>query len=119
MKKSITHTATPLCRRDPAGNLDPQYAADLMAHSQGSPEQRADVAFLRGAHSRDALAERLGEAFVESATSGENDQEDALDEVVAEETGGPFVESTSEVELARGTDASNPRKATREPFPRT
>jgi hypothetical protein len=65
----------------------------------------------------DTLAEELGEAFVRGATSGEDDHEDVADEVVVEESGGPFVETSSEEEIATGHDASNPPGATREPFP--
>jgi hypothetical protein len=64
----------------------------------------------------DDLAEELGEAFLRGAT-GDEDSEEMLNEVVAEETGGPFVETTSEEEIAYDEDASNPPGATREPFP--
>jgi hypothetical protein len=65
----------------------------------------------------DPLAEELGEAFVRTATSG-GDEGD-VDQIVEEETGGPFVETTGEDEFAYGTDASNPEDAAREPFPVT
>jgi hypothetical protein len=51
-------------------------------------------------------------------TSGE-DQSDRLEAEVEEERGGPFVQTRARKELARGTDKSNPRSASREPFPRT
>ena len=66
----------------------------------------------------DDLAESLAEEFLSSATSGETAREDLQDEVVPEELGGPFVESTAEQEFASGTDASNPEDAEREPLPR-
>src|SRR5262245_36048128 len=59
----------------------------------------------------DDLAESLAEEFLESATSGEDRAEELQDEVVPEELGGPFVESTAEQEFASGTDASNPEDA--------
>jgi len=77
------------------------------------------MAFLDGLHSRDDLAEELGEETVEAMTSGEYQMEDVLDQVVEEERGGPFVESTAGIEFAEGTDPSNPPDATREPFPKT
>jgi len=52
-------------------------------------------------------------------TSAE-DQSDQLQDVeVVEEIGGPFEVTTAGQEFARGTDRSNPRGATQEPFPRT
>jgi hypothetical protein len=70
-----------------------------------------------GIRTDDDLAEVLGEEFVHSATSAEAMTEDALDQVVSEEIGGPFVESTPEEEFADGTDASNPPDASQEPLP--
>ena len=52
-------------------------------------------------------------------TGAEDDEDENLDQIVAEESGGPFIETTGAIEFARGTDASNPRDATREPFPKT
>ena len=69
------------------------------------------------ARTKDDLAEELAEEFIASATSGEGQNEAGHEAVVAEEIGGPFVPSTGKVEFARGTDASNPKGATREPFP--
>jgi hypothetical protein len=69
------------------------------------------------AHTKDDLAEELAEEFIASATSGEGQGEEGHERVVAEETGGPFVPSTGKVEFGRRRDASNPRGATREPFP--
>jgi len=66
----------------------------------------------------DDLAENLAEEYLESATSGEAVAEEAQDEIVPEELGGPFVESTAEQEFAAGTDASNPEDAEAEPLPR-
>jgi hypothetical protein len=106
-------------RRDGAGHLDPQYAAALMAESGLRTEEKEPAAFIESPRARDDLAENLGEEFVASATSGENQEEDLLDEQVPEERGGPFVETTGGTEFAEGTDASNPEDADREPFPTT
>ena len=81
-------------------------------------------AFLRDpgdgpARSKDDLAEELAEEFLGSATSGEEQGEEAREQPVAEEIGGPFVLSTGAEEFAEGTDASNPSDATREPVPTT
>ena len=67
---------------------------------------------------KDDLAEELGEEFVAAATSGES-TDDARDETLTEEEGGPFVTTSAESQYAGGTDASNPEDAEREPFPLT
>jgi len=67
--------------------------------------------------SEDSLAEELGEAAVESATSGDQAAENIRDEDVSEELGGPFVITPARREFARGTDPSNPPDAEPAPFP--
>ena len=107
-------------RRDATGHLNPKYAAELRARSRESREDLGnDNAFLRKSRSRDTLAEELGEDVVSAMTSGEDQSERLQDLEVEEESGGPFVRTTAREEYARGTDKSNPRGATREPFPRT
>jgi hypothetical protein len=105
-------------RRDSAGHIDPQYAAELLAQS-GIRRGSDSDAFLVGSRSNDPLAEGLGEEFVETATSGEDEAQDVINEQLTEERGGPFVVSPSGTEFAGGTDASNPKGSTREPFPRS
>jgi hypothetical protein len=104
-------------RRDGAGHIDPQYAADLRAKS-GRPE-RDPASFLERPRSTDDLVEELGEEVVGEATSAEHEGEDRLDQEVPEERGGPFVETTGAEEFGHGIDASNPKGAKREPFPTT
>lgn len=70
------------------------------------------------ARSRDDLAEMMAEDFVASASSGEEQGENERDRIVAEELGGPFVQSTAEEELADDVDGNNPVDAEAEPFPR-
>jgi|SRR5882672_4293989 len=109
--------AKPVRRFKRAGHLDPKYARDLLAQSGGPPEE--ERTFLDGMRTKDDLAEGLGEEFVEEVTSGENEGADLQDQEVTEERGGPFVVTTGETEFADGTDASNPKDAKREPFPRS
>jgi len=97
--------------------MDAKYAADLLERS-GRPVPEGE-SFLRGSRSDDDLAEELGEEVVGTATTGEYEGEDMHEQIVAEESGGPFVATTGATEFARGTDASNPRNAKREPFPKT
>jgi hypothetical protein len=64
------------------------------------------------AHTRDDLAESLAEEYLLGATSGgEPVAEEQNDEVVPEELGGPFVETSAREEFADGTDESNPADA--------
>jgi hypothetical protein len=98
--------------------LDPEYAKDLRALSRDSVPPEAEP-FVSRSHTRDDLAENLAEEAIATATSGEDDREDVANQDVPEERGGPFVVTTAGQEFADGTDESNPKTATREPFPRT
>jgi len=106
-------------RRDGAGHLDPEYAAALLRESGKKRDADDGKAFLNGSRSTDALAEQLGEEWIETATSGEDEGNEVFDQKVPEEDGGPFVETTGNEEFAEGTDESNIEGATREPFPTT
>jgi hypothetical protein len=59
------------------------------------------------------------EAVVEAATSGQVAGADNRDQIVPEESGGPFIETGGGTEFGYDIDASNPRGAKREPFPTT
>jgi hypothetical protein len=110
--------AKPAIRReDHAGHLDPKYAAGL--RRRGNHPAADPASFIDGPRSKDDLVEELGEEFVQQATSAEHEGEDLADQYVSEERGGPFVETGANQEFALGTDASNPKGSTREPFPRT
>jgi protein-disulfide isomerase len=106
-------------RRDGTGHLDPAYQKFLLSESGASRSDDDDRAFIGGSHSNDALAEQLGEEFVESATSGQDDGDDRFDQVVPEENGGPFVESDGAIEFADDDDPPNIEEAPPEPFPKT
>jgi hypothetical protein len=69
------------------------------------------------AHTDDEFAENMAEQFLESATSGEDQGDAALNAAQEEEDGGPFVASTGEAEYALEPDASNPPDAEVENFP--
>jgi hypothetical protein len=109
--------AKPIQRRDHAGHIDPKYGAELL--QKGSPHEEATSSFVNRPRSSDDLVEELGEEFVQEVTSAEYKAEDVLNQDVAEDVGGPFVVTSGGTEFADGTDASNPKSATREPFPRT
>ena len=118
MEKSAKH-APVAHRRDATGHLNPEYAAELRAHSGELGSSRDDNAFRPSAIRRDALAEELGEGFLRSATGADDDEDETLEQIVPEESGGPFIVTTGAIEFADDIDESNPPDATREPFPRT
>ena len=109
--------ATLVTRRDATGHLNPKYSADLRALSHEYEDRSTDNAFLRKPRSHDTLAEELGEDAVATMTSGEDQSERMQNQEVEEDNGGPFVTTSGREEFAGGTDKSNPRSATREPFP--
>ncbi len=106
-------------RRDGAGHLDEAHARRLLDKSESNPNDEDDKAFLRRPRTGEPLSEELGEAYVESATTGEESEAERHERFVTEEQGGPFVPSTAFEEYADGTDASNTGDATREPLPNT
>jgi hypothetical protein len=106
-------------RRDGAGHLDEAHARRLLEKSGDSRSDKDTNAFLPRPRTSDALSEELGEAFVQSATTGEESEAERHDRVVPDEQGGPFVTTPASDEYASGTDESNISEATREPLPRT
>lgn len=102
-------------RRDATGHLDAEYERKLRAGSRSSRDD--DLAFVTGFRTREPLAEELGEAFLQSATSGEESEH--REQVLIEETGGPFVRTRASQEFAYDFDESNIAEATREPLPKT
>jgi hypothetical protein len=67
---------------------------------------------------RDDLAENLAEEYVDAVTRGDGSDDAAIDGVVSEEIGGPFVFTSAADEFAHDIDAANPPDAEREPLPR-
>lgn len=103
--------------RDATGHLDADYERRV---SENARSQRTDdAAFLTGFHTGEPLAEELGKAFLESATSGEESEPERRERVLPEESGGPFVRTRASQEYAYGLDESNIAEATREPLPKT
>src|SRR6185369_1343286 len=91
-------------RRDATGHLDAEYERKLR---ESSPARDDGHAFLTGFRSADALAAEFGEAFLESATSGEESEPERHDRIFTEEDGGPFVRTRASQEFAYDTDESN------------
>jgi hypothetical protein len=104
---------------DAAGHMDPKHRQRLLELSREGKRIDADAAFINAPRSQDDLAEGLAEAAVASMNSGEEQLAENLNAEVVEERGGPFVKTTAGIEFAEGTDESNIKGATREPFPTT
>lgn len=77
---------------------DPTVRARRQANRTDDGEAFLPDPTRRGAHITASDAESFGEEFVASATGGEPLHMDALDEVVEEEEGGPFLELDAEGE---------------------
>ncbi|RYZ01334.1 MAG: hypothetical protein EOO73_35855 [Myxococcales bacterium] len=100
---------------DGAGHMDPAHAQRLLELGRAGKESDDTEAFPLAAE--DDLAEELAETAVSAMTSGEDSLMDELEAEVEEESGGPFIETSGNVEFAGGTDESNIADATREPVP--
>ncbi len=76
--------------------------------SSHTPTRDDEAAFRLGPPGReDDLAELLGEAYVQSVTSGSPAAEDFRDELLTEEEGGPYVETSAEDEMIDDIDDTN------------
>lgn len=119
----MTKPREPVRRRDATGHLDPDYQRELLAKARAGrnpdKDEAATHAFISGAISAEELSEELGEAYLESATSGGQSESDRHERITPDELGGPFLVSSARREFADGTDESNIAEATREPLPRT
>jgi hypothetical protein len=104
-------------RRDATGHLDAEYERKL--RSSSAPARDDGEGFLTGFRTGDPLAEELGEAFLESATSGEESEPERRERILPEEEGGPFVRTKASQEFAYEFDESNIPEAMREPLPKT
>ena len=104
-------------RRDATGHINAEYERKLRASARVRDED--EQAFLTGFRTAEPFAEELGEAFLQSATSGEESEPERRDRIFTEEEGGPFVRTRASQEFAYGVDESNIAEATREPLPKT
>ncbi len=94
-------------RNGPLPEGDRQLSDPIEAAQEDprAPPERA--LFDRDGSGRDDdLAEMLGEEFVRSVTSGEEQGVELRDEAVPEEEGGPFVETSGQKEFANTEDDS-------------
>ena len=108
---------TPPVGYDGSGHLAAREARYLLDLAHATRTTESDEAFVSSTFTDDDLAEELAEAAVTSMTTGQDELVEQLETDVDEDRGGPFVETSGNVELAGGTDESNIAEATREPFP--
>lgn len=99
----------PVQRRDATGHLDPTYQRQLLARSR---ELRSDGgtsnrAFLAGPRTYDELGEELGEAYIQTATTGEESEIERHERQTEAETGGPFVATSAPEEVSYESDSSD------------
>ena len=104
------------------GNTDGTRSVRLLAPHRARPRSDDGNAFMPDpedgpARIHDNLAENLAEDYLQAATQG-MEVEEEHDQIVPEEIGGPFVETTAADEFAHDTDEANPEDASREPLPR-
>jgi hypothetical protein len=116
-KAALAKAKPAVRRRENGGRIEKTYGRELLA--RGGPREKEGSAFVGGPRATDDLAQELGEEFVETVTSGEDEGEDVLNQEVPEERGGPFIVTTAGTEFADGVDESNPKGTKPEPFPRT
>ena len=102
---------------DGSGHLAAQEARYLLDLAHATRTTESDEAFVTSTSTDDDLAEELAEAAVTSMTTGQDELVEQLETDVDEDLGGPFIETSGNTEFAGGTDESNIREATREPFP--
>ncbi len=94
-------------RRDPLPEGERQLSDPIEAAEEDVRALPEKALFDRDDSGRDDdLAEMLGEEFVRSVTSGEEQGVELRDEAVPEEEGGPFVESSGQKEFANTEDDS-------------
>lgn len=118
--RSSTGTAAPRAKSTKKKNAGRDNKASAARRDEGRaflPDPYAPDARKHPARAGDELAETLAEEYVAAATSGEEQAQEAQDELVADEIGGPFVETAANEEFAAGVDEANPEGAAREPFP--
>ena len=83
----------------------------------GETGQHADVKDQGEDDASTDFADELGQEFVTAVTGNIDVGEQQLDQISPTETGGPFVISSEDEEMADDIDGTNPLDATREPFP--
>jgi hypothetical protein len=97
--------------------LREERALERDVDNEAEPSALSESAEYIPGVAEDSLAEELGEAAVESATSGDQAAENIRDEDLSEEEGGPFIVTSARREFAPGTDESNPEDAEPADFP--
>lgn len=116
---SMTTTKTPKQKPKARKRVSPtqKKTAVQPGESEATPVGLTEQSFQLGEPgSKDDVAELLGEAYVQSMTSGAQAAEEFRDEVRPEEAGGPFVETSAETEFSSGSDTSPP-DSDRAPLP--
>ncbi|HMJ14994.1 MAG TPA: hypothetical protein VK524_26455 [Polyangiaceae bacterium] len=86
---------------DASGHLRRKFDATRQEHAEERAIDPNPLGFLLDARAAGSSGLQSGEQFLESATSAENGAQDAADQLVTEELGGPFVETSASTEVAK------------------
>jgi len=104
---AVRRTPLPPRRSEPMPEGERQLADAVEAAEEDVRAPPEQALFDRDGSGRDDdLAEMLGEEYVRSVTSGEEQGVELRDEAVPEEEGGPFVETSGQKEFANTQDDS-------------
>src|SRR5688572_22716107 len=106
-----TTTARPATRR-------PRHPVEIDEPRQWAGDGNEQAFQLETSEGTDALAEELGEEFVENVTGANDAASEHRDEELLDEQGS-FVVTTAETEFALDIDDSNPPDAEPAPLPKT
>jgi|GEM_PF-2615688 len=109
-----TSTVPPLASPPANANTFTANPASFANTTLDPPPTSATITFLTS-EGTDALAEELGEEFVQNVNGANDAASENREETSIEERGGPFVYTTGATEFADRVDGANLPYATREP----
>ena len=115
-KKAAKRTTTASAHEARARRLPKEVEIDEPRQRAG--DVRDDAFILETSEGTDALAEELGEEFLENVTGANDAASEHREEELLDEQGS-FVVTTADTEFAHDTDASNPIDAEPAPLPST
>ena len=113
-KKTATKKHAPVTKPAKAKRSMREVAIDEARERVGASLEAFHLGTSEGT---DALAEELGEEFVQNVTGADDAAAENRDAQAEEENGGPFVYTTGKTEFADDIDETNPLEATREALP--
>lgn len=101
---------TRAARWDSSGHLKVEYAGLQRACSVTRAVTPDPRAFLDEIGTNVSSGLQSGEQFLEAVTTAASGPQDSADQIVAEENGGPFLETSSSTEFSHGKDAKSAKE---------